>query len=152
MKVLLIICFIVMLLFILANIIWSISLTESETKHKNDVEVFKGRERLFESERASYRAAYEVLAREKEQFKERELLLASRKESVLELEATLLNKQSYISGLESEINAKMDALEKKSIELEEASKAVLDAACLAVIPDVIEPVEQPKKAPKAKKK
>lgn len=129
------------LVWTLANIIWEVDLAEREKEHKNERESLLMRKQLFESERASYRTAYEVLAREKEGLKERKLNLAARKESILELEATLLNKQNYLSGLESEINAKMDALEKRSIELEEASKAVLDAACLTEIQDVIEPVD-----------
>lgn len=143
MKVLFIIVLIAMIAIIIVNIIWDRALSEREKKYKDELKTFKREQEYRQVEIAHFRADVEVLKRDKEQFKERELNLAARKESVLELEATLRNKQTYLAGLESQLNDRADELAKKSAELEEASKAVLDAACLAVVPDIIEPVEVP---------
>lgn len=82
---------------LLGNWATNLDKKEKELKTKDD---------LLQTSLAHLRATEEVVAREKEGLKERELNLAARKESILELEATLLNKQTYLASEESRINDK----------------------------------------------
>lgn len=137
----------------LINYAWCRALSEREKSAREaQQDLARGYSQL-RSEQAHTQATKEVLAREKEQFKERELNLAARKESVLELEATLLSKQRKLDELDKVLNEKDQILNEKAELLDTRAAELKDYAdILDGVQSSLAEREQKATTKKAKKK